>query len=74
MEDASLEDFLGGEDDASGDESEDATDDAPDAATASPVYAFDPAGAPCAACGAVVRRRWRRDGALVCPDCTDWGE
>lgn len=74
MEDASLEDFLGGEDPAVGDGSDEATDDAHDPTTAWSTYVFDPAGAPCAACGAVVRRRWRREGALVCPDCTEWGE
>lgn len=100
MEDASLEDFVGGGgDDPSGtgdDPGEgdggpvddavdaDASDPADDAGgpsadptdgwTAFSTYAFDPAGAPCGACGTVADRRWRRDGDLVCPDCTRWGE
>lgn len=35
-------------------------------------YAFAPDGAPCAACGAVVEKRWRDDGELVCPECKAW--
>ena len=35
-------------------------------------YAFSPDGATCAACGAVVEKRWRDDGDLVCPDCKQW--
>jgi hypothetical protein len=35
---------------------------------------WTPAGAPCAACGATVERRWQHQGALVCPDCKDWRE
>lgn len=35
-------------------------------------YEFSPDGAPCAACGAVVEKRWRDDGELVCPDCKVW--
>jgi hypothetical protein len=37
-----------------------------------PTTDWTPAGATCAACGAVVERRWRQDDALVCPDCKDW--
>jgi hypothetical protein len=34
--------------------------------------AWDPCGGVCAACGAVVERRWRGAAGLVCPDCKEW--
>lgn len=40
--------------------------------TVVPTSTWTPEGAPCAACGAVVERRWRQDGALVCPACKTW--
>ncbi|WP_435062109.1 DUF7573 domain-containing protein [Halobaculum sp. EA56] len=39
---------------------------------AEPAYDVSPDGAACAACGETVTRRWRDDGAYVCPDCKDW--
>jgi len=53
----------GGDEDPSG-------SDAVDAAIAT--HDFSPDGAACAACGAVVERRWRDDAGLVCADCKDW--
>lgn len=35
-------------------------------------YDFSPEGAPCAACGASVEKRWRAEAGLVCPDCKEW--
>lgn len=35
-------------------------------------YDFTPGGAPCAACGESVEKRWRDDAGLVCPDCKTW--
>jgi len=35
-------------------------------------YAWSPDGADCAACGAVVERRWRDGDELVCSDCKEW--
>ena len=55
---ASLDDFLGGE---SSEQSEAAT-----------TYAWDGAGAACAACDETVERRWQQDGDLVCIECKDW--
>lgn len=70
--DASLDDFLG--DDAP-DEPE-STDDpeARDRPTDAGLSTFDwsPDGAPCAACGDRVERRWRDDGRLVCEGCKAW--
>ena len=58
------------------------------AATPSLTYTSSPAGAPCAACGETVEKRWRAGeggvsgegesrgvddpDALVCPDCKEW--
>ena len=95
-EDASLDDFLGGDEDG-GDDGAVEGDDAPEAAAerdgegeaaasrsdpaagsgvdvppATTTYAWDPEGAPCDACGAVVERRWRQDGAVVCVECKTW--
>lgn len=39
---------------------------------AASTYAWSPGGAECPECGATVERRWRGDGDLVCPACTDW--
>ena len=33
---------------------------------------WTPGGAACDACETSVERRWRDDGALVCPDCKRW--
>jgi hypothetical protein len=84
--DRSLDEFLGGEqrdaeqrDDPDGDGADDDPDepvgdaegdDAVEPAVST--YAFSPDGAPCAACGAVVEKRWLDDGELVCPDCKAW--
>lgn len=35
-------------------------------------YDFSPEGAPCAACGASVEKRWRAEAGLVCPGCKEW--
>jgi hypothetical protein len=40
--------------------------------TGGSTYRWDPEGAPCDDCGAVVERRWRAAAGLVCPDCK-WG-
>lgn len=69
MEDASLEDFVdAGTDDVG------ASSMGSESARGLSTYAFAPEGAACAACGAVVRRRWRQGRELVCPDCKRWGE
>lgn len=39
---------------------------------ATTTYAWDGAGAECAACGDAVERRWQQDGGLVCADCKAW--
>ena len=86
--DRSLDEVLGGEqrdaeppDDPDGDGADDdpdgdGADDDPDGddavEPAVSTYAFSPDGATCAACGAVVEKRWRDDGDLVCPDCKQW--
>lgn len=36
-----------------------------------PTAAWRPGGA-CDACGDPAERRWRDDGAFVCPDCKEW--
>lgn len=41
-------------------------------APATTTYAWDGAGATCAACGESVERRWQQDGELVCATCKDW--
>ncbi|MFB6106963.1 MAG: hypothetical protein ABEJ70_08320 [Halobacteriaceae archaeon] len=35
-------------------------------------YRFDPAGGPCADCGAVVERRWQTAAGPVCGACKAW--
>ncbi|MFB6202180.1 MAG: hypothetical protein ABEI98_09240 [Halorhabdus sp.] len=35
-------------------------------------YTYAPTGGVCAACGAVVDRRWNHEGTLVCADCKVW--
>lgn len=56
------------------DEAGDASDAAGDADPEPAVSTCDfaPDGAPCAACGETVERRWRDDRGLVCPDCKAW--
>lgn len=44
----------------------------PVADAADPTYDHSPDGAPCAACGESVTRRWRDDGDYVCADCKEW--
>jgi len=81
-EDASLDDFLGGE---SSKQSEAADADAstggteptdettsPDGEPATTTYAWSGDGAACGACGETVEQRWQQDGGLVCIDCKDW--
>lgn len=71
--DASLDDFLG--DDAPDEpESTDDPDEARDRTADAGLSTFDwsPGGAPCAACGDRVERRWRDDGRLVCEECKAW--
>ena len=46
--------------------------DADAVAPARSTYAWSPAGADCAACGATVERRWRDETGLVCADCKTW--
>ena len=74
--DASLDEFLG--DDGEGDEP-DAEPEQPDEAEATEgddagrsTFAWSPDGAPCAACGDRVERRWRDDDRLVCESCKVW--
>lgn len=83
-DDASLDEFLDADDAASGDgdaagtptdadgsESPSTGDaDAVDPATATATWSPD--GAPCAACGDVVERRWRDGDGFVCGDCKGW--
>jgi len=67
---ASLEDFLGGETatmDATSDGNED-----DEVTPATTTYAWDGDGAACEACGEVTERRWQHDGALVCVSCKEW--
>ena len=55
--------------------SEDSGWPSPDADAVTPAqstYAWSPAGADCAACGATVERRWRDEAGLVCSDCKGW--
>lgn len=81
--DSSLDDFLGGEEtDAPADASEpetpaDAVEPEPEfdedaVEPAQATYAFSPDGAECAACGAVVEKRWRDEAGLVCSECKVW--
>ncbi|UWG46886.1 Uncharacterized protein HSRCO_0591 [Halanaeroarchaeum sp. HSR-CO] len=35
---------------------------------------WTPDGEECPTCGEVVERRWRQNGALVCPECKNWSE
>ena len=60
-EDASLTEFTN---------TSETDDESPDPATTT--YAWSADGAACAACGAVVERRWQQDGTLVCPACKEW--
>lgn len=39
---------------------------------AAATYEWAPGGAPCAACGDVVERRWRGEAGLVCGSCKAW--
>lgn len=98
-EDVPLTAFESGDDDSSnGDdengESSEQTESADEPAKSEPAetpsltYTSSPDGAPCAACGETVEKRWRAgeggvsadgDGgsvddpdALVCPDCKEW--
>lgn len=43
-----------------------------DGEAVAPTSSVTPDGAPCAACGSVVARRWRSDDGLVCADCREW--
>ena len=87
-DDASLTDF-GGEDGADDADDESGGDNRTDAETVEaemPTYTYTstPDGAECAACGAVVEKRWHAGeggaadapdldpDALVCPDCKEW--
>jgi len=86
-EDRSLEEFAGADADADVDADATNTDATADAADedgspegdhldavdpAEPTYDRSPDGAPCAACGERVTRRWRDDGDYVCDDCKEW--
>lgn len=85
--DASLDEFLGSDEDGEADTG--AVDAEPDGVTADdgeadgteadgavepavPTLDWTPGGAPCAACGATVERRWRDDGRMVCGECKGW--
>jgi hypothetical protein len=82
-DDASLTDF-GSEDDGADDAPDDGTVDTVEAETPTFTYTSTPDGAECAACGAVVEKRWHAGeggaadapdldpDALVCPDCKEW--
>lgn len=87
-DDASLTDF-GGEDGTDAENGGPEGDDPADAEaveTETPTYTYTstPDGAECAACGAVVEKRWHAGeggaadapdlapDALVCPDCKEW--
>jgi hypothetical protein len=68
MEDSSLDSFL----DADESESAAGSDTTDESESAESTYAWDPEGAACEGCGAVVERRWRDDGDLVCDACKSW--
>lgn len=46
--------------------------DTPIVEPAESTYAWSPDGDACAACGAVVERRWRDSDGLVCETCKTW--
>lgn len=77
-EDRSLDDFVGGSSDASGESGDDADEasdpDAPEPAVAT--YRWDPDGVECAACGESVERLWTADAdgerTFVCESCKEW--
>lgn len=83
-EDASLDEFLGGDvdggsasgPDADGEPSvEPESDLDPSAESVEPAtttYEFVPGGVACESCGTTVDRRWHQDGSLVCGACKDW--
>lgn len=86
MDDASLDEFLPGDDGDEPDEADTGADPEPETVTdedessteaagvepAASTYAWTGDGATCAACGASVTRRWRDGEDLVCADCKEW--
>jgi hypothetical protein len=85
-DDATLEDFLGGDppaDEAPEDTADDERDDQPgegpepdDTADhpgpATVTFEYDPEGGACAVCGEAVTERWADEPGLVCGDCKEW--
>lgn len=71
-EDATLADFLEASDAGDGEKAQGTNREDDDAAPAASTYEWAPAGAECAACGAVVQRRWRQADELVCEACKEW--
>lgn len=59
------------EDEAS-EESADSGESRVDEEAFAPTTDWHAEGRECEQCGAVVERRWRQDGAMVCPPCKDW--
>ena len=85
MEDASLDEFLGGGDGerdeieatTSDDEAGSADDEgeATEEETVEPVratYQWSPGGLECASCGGTVDRCWHSETGLVCAECKGW--
>ncbi len=86
--DRSLDEFLKAESDDDPEEPEpeaeagvdtenDRTETAPGGGSVEPAavettMAYAPEGSECAACGAVVQRRWQGENGLVCADCKEW--
>lgn len=80
--DASLDDFLGSDDESADDTAADrsATTAPPDAGQLDDDRAVDPATSTsawttdgvCDSCGEPAQRRWREDDALVCGACASW--
>ena len=83
-DDASLDDFGGESDEDGGDGPDEEPTDTEASETPTYTYTSTPDGADCAACGAVVEKRWHAGeggavdapdldpDALVCPDCKTW--
>ncbi|WP_136689788.1 DUF7573 domain-containing protein [Halorhabdus amylolytica] len=71
-EDATLGDFVEGEDGSPGNRRESGETDAAGIEPARTTYAFVPDGGTCEACGELSEGRWHQDGDLVCSTCKEW--
>lgn len=76
--DASLDDFRGNDESSAAPETAGEADESGAERNATTgdgglsTFDWSPDGAPCAACGDRVERRWRDDGRLVCEQCKTW--